>query len=77
MVLIDDSSYREIAAERGCPIGAAMSRISRGRKMLRGVWRERADRRCCHSPPGISNWLYGRPCPDRNCNVYFRAGAFG
>ncbi len=40
LALIDDLSYREIAAEIGCPIGTVMSRISRGREMLRGVLRE-------------------------------------
>ena len=35
MADLEDSSYQEIADHMGCPIGTVMSRIHRGRKLLR------------------------------------------
>jgi RNA polymerase sigma-70 factor (ECF subfamily) len=35
---IDDLSYREIAAVVGAPVGTVMSRLARGRAMLREAW---------------------------------------
>jgi RNA polymerase sigma-70 factor (ECF subfamily) len=45
LALMDDLSYREIAAEMRCPIGTIMSRISRGRELLRDSLAEVAVRR--------------------------------
>jgi RNA polymerase sigma-70 factor (ECF subfamily) len=35
---LDDLSYREIAAIVGAPVGTVMSRLARGRAMLREAW---------------------------------------
>ncbi|NUM53136.1 MAG: sigma-70 family RNA polymerase sigma factor [Candidatus Hydrogenedentes bacterium] len=42
MADIEDLSYKEIADRMGCPIGTVMSRLFRGRKMLREKLREYA-----------------------------------
>jgi RNA polymerase sigma-70 factor (ECF subfamily) len=42
MADIEDMSYKEIADRMGCPIGTVMSRLFRGRKMLREKLREYA-----------------------------------
>lgn len=39
---VEDLSYREIAEALGCPIGTVMSRLHRGRRMLRGRLIEQA-----------------------------------
>lgn len=39
---IEDLSYREIAEVMGCPVGTVMSRLSRGRKMLKALLYEHA-----------------------------------
>jgi RNA polymerase sigma-70 factor (ECF subfamily) len=35
---IEDLSYREIATIVGAPLGTVMSRLARGRTMLREAW---------------------------------------
>jgi RNA polymerase sigma-70 factor (ECF subfamily) len=35
---IEDLSYREIAEVIGAPVGTVMSRLARGRSMLRAAW---------------------------------------
>jgi RNA polymerase sigma-70 factor (ECF subfamily) len=35
MADLEDKSYKEIAEVMGCPLGTVMSRLYRGRKMLR------------------------------------------
>lgn len=42
MADIEDLSYKEIADRMGCPIGTVMSRLFRGRKMLREKLRDYA-----------------------------------
>lgn len=42
MADVEDLSYKEIADRMGCPIGTVMSRLFRGRKMLREKLREYA-----------------------------------
>jgi RNA polymerase sigma-70 factor (ECF subfamily) len=40
---VEDLSYQEISAAMECPIGTVMSRINRGRSMLRRLLRERSE----------------------------------
>ena len=42
MADLEGSSYKEIADKMGCPLGTVMSRIYRGRKLLREQLREYA-----------------------------------
>lgn len=51
MADLQDKSYKEIADAMGCPLGTVMSRLYRGRKLLRDQLREYAeDRRLVGSP---------------------------
>jgi RNA polymerase sigma-70 factor, ECF subfamily len=48
---LDDLSYREIAAIVGAPVGTVMSRLTRGRAMLREAWL-RAEHKNEHAGQG-------------------------
>ena len=39
---VEELSYREIAETMGCPVGTVMSRLFRGRRLLRALLREQA-----------------------------------
>ena len=43
MADLEDKSYKEIAKVMGCPLGTVMSRLHRGRKLLRERLREYAE----------------------------------
>ena len=45
MADVEDKSYKEIAEIMGCPIGTVMSRLFRGRKLLRLELRDYARER--------------------------------
>ncbi|MFO7775503.1 MAG: sigma-70 family RNA polymerase sigma factor [Candidatus Hydrogenedentota bacterium] len=45
MADLEDKSYKEIAAVMDCPLGTVMSRLYRGRKLLRERLREYAEER--------------------------------
>jgi RNA polymerase sigma-70 factor (ECF subfamily) len=44
---IEDLSYREIADVVGAPVGTVMSRLARGRAMLREAWLKADDDETC------------------------------
>lgn len=43
MADLEDLSYKEIAERMGCPLGTVMSRLFRGRKLLRDILQEYAE----------------------------------
>ncbi|HRI87213.1 MAG TPA: sigma-70 family RNA polymerase sigma factor [Candidatus Hydrogenedentes bacterium] len=45
MADIEDLSYKEIADKMGCPLGTVMSRLFRGRKLLRERLKDYADKK--------------------------------
>ena len=45
MADLEDMSYKEIAEAMGCPLGTVMSRLYRGRKLLRDALEEYARER--------------------------------
>lgn len=49
VILVDAGglSYREVAALLGCPVGTVMSRLFRGRRLLRPLLEEYAQRQRC------------------------------
>jgi RNA polymerase sigma-70 factor, ECF subfamily len=47
---IDDLSYRDIASVTGVPVGTVMSRIARGRSMLREAWLKSEHDEHCGEP---------------------------
>ena len=52
MADLEDMSYKEIADRMNCPLGTVMSRLFRGRKMLRDRLHDYAkDRRMLGSAP--------------------------
>ena len=56
MALMDDMSYREIAAALSIPLGTVMSRLHRGRKMLQKALLEYARRKgITRGPEAVAN----------------------
>ncbi len=45
MADLEDMSYKEIAERMACPLGTVMSRLYRGRKLLRDILQEYAEER--------------------------------
>lgn len=45
MADLEDMSYKQIAERMGCPLGTVMSRLYRGRKLLRDTLKEYAEER--------------------------------
>jgi len=55
MALVEEMSYKEIAAALAIPLGTVMSRLHRGRKMLQAALTEYAKRKGrLRSPGGVS-----------------------
>jgi RNA polymerase sigma-70 factor (ECF subfamily) len=56
MALVEEMSYKEIAAAMSVPLGTVMSRLHRGRKMLQGALLEYVRRKgIVRGKPGVSN----------------------
>jgi len=56
MALLEEMSYKEIAAALSIPLGTVMSRLHRGRKLLQAALLEFAQRKGIVRPPyGVSN----------------------
>lgn len=57
---VEEFSYQEISNALGCPIGTVMSRLSRGRELLRKSLTQEAERRGIVRPkPGLMQQAFG------------------